>query len=134
MTSRTVRVRARKPGGGLETRSHTFWYSRFGPIVNVSAAGYAWDASTAYALGDVNARNIRLVNVWFDIDRARSVDDLVRAQSRDQGVPWVNTIAADSRGRALYQDNSAVPAVSRQKIDACIPQGCRGSSTGPPAS
>ena len=123
MTSRTVRVRARKPGGGLETRSHTFWYSRFGPIVNVSDAGYAWDASTAYALGDVNARNIRLVNVWFDIDRARSVDDLVRAQSRDQGVPWVNTIAADSRGRALYQDNSAVPAVSRQKIGTCIPAG-----------
>ena len=123
MTSRTVRVRARKPGGGLETRSHTFWYSHFGPIVNVPAAGYAWDSSTAYALGDVNADNMRLVNVWFDIDRARSVDDLVRAQSRNQGVPWVNTIAADSRGQALYQDNSVVPAVSRQKIDTCIPAG-----------
>ncbi len=86
-------------------------------------AGYAWDSSTAYALGDVNADNMRLVNVWFDIDRARSVDDLVRAQSRNQGVPWVNTIAADSRGQALYQDNSVVPAVSRQKIDTCIPAG-----------
>ena len=55
MTRRTVRVKARKPGGGLETRSHTFWYSRFGPIVNVPAAGYTWDATTAYALGDANA-------------------------------------------------------------------------------
>ena len=123
MTSRTVRVRARKPGGGLETRTHTFWYSRFGPIVNVAAAGYAWDNTNAYALGDVNADNMRLVNVWLDIDRARTVDDLIRAQSRSQGVPWVNTIAADSRGVALYQDNSVVPAVSRQKIDACIPDG-----------
>jgi acyl-homoserine-lactone acylase len=123
MTSRTVRVRARKRGGGLETRSHTFWYSRFGPIVNVPDAGYGWDATNAYALGDVNADNMRLVNVWFDIDRARTVDDLVRAQSRNQGVPWVNTIAADSRGQALYQDNSVVPAVSRRKIDTCIPAG-----------
>ena len=123
MTSRTVRVRARKPGGGLETRSHTFWYSHLGPIVNVAAAGYAWDKTNAYALGDVNATNMRLVNVWFDIDRARTVDGLVKAQSRNQGVPWVNTIAADSRGTALYQDNSVVPAVDRQKIDTCIPDG-----------
>jgi acyl-homoserine-lactone acylase len=63
------------------------------------------------------------VNVWFDIDRARTVDDLVKAQSRNQGVPWVNTIAADSRGVALYQDNSVVPAVDREKIDTCIPDG-----------
>jgi acyl-homoserine-lactone acylase len=123
MTSRTVRVKVRTPGGGLATRKHTFWYSRFGPILNLTAAGYGWDSTTAYALGDVNADNMRLVNVWFDIDRARSVDDLVRAQSRDQGVPWVNTIAADSRGRALYQDNSVVPAVSKQKIDDCVPAG-----------
>ena len=123
MTSRTVKVRARKPGGGLETRSHTFWYSHLGPIVNVAAAGYSWNATNAYALGDVNAANMRLVNVWFDIDRARTVDDLVKAQSRNQGVPWVNTIAADSRGAALYQDNSVVPAVDRQKIDTCIPEG-----------
>ena len=66
---------------------------------------------------------MRLVNVWFDIDRARTVDDLVKAQSRNQGVPWVNTIAADSRGAALYQDNSVVPAVDRKKIDTCIPAG-----------
>jgi acyl-homoserine-lactone acylase len=123
MSSRTVRVKVRKPGGHLTTRRHTFWYSRFGPILNLSDAGYGWDSSTAYALGDANADNMRLVNSWFDIDRARTVDDLVRAQSRDQGVPWVNTIAADSRGQALYQDNSVVPAVSRQKIDACVPAG-----------
>jgi acyl-homoserine-lactone acylase len=123
MTSRTVRVKARTAGGGLQTRRHTFWYSRFGPILNLPQATYAWDSTNAYALGDANADNMRLVNVWFDIDRARSVDDLVRAQSRDQGVPWVNTIAADSRGQALYQDNSVVPAVSRTKIDTCIPAG-----------
>ena len=123
MSSRTVRVKARTPDGGLETRSHTFWYSRFGPILNIPSASYTWDSSTAYALGDANAENMRLVNVWFDMDRARTVGDLVRAQSRDQGVPWVNTIAADSRGQALYQDNSVVPAVSRQKIKTCIPAG-----------
>ena len=101
--------------------------------MNVAAAGYAWDTTNAYALGDVNAANMRLVNVWFDIDRARTVDDLVKAQSRNQGVPWVNTIAADSRGVALYQDNSVVPAVDREKIDTCIPDGLPRSCTRPPA-
>ncbi len=122
MTSRTVRVKT-KTANGLQTRRHTFWYSRLGPILDLPQAFYTWNADNAYALGDANADNLRIANVWFDIDRARSVGDLVRAQSRDQGVPWVNTIAADDRGRALYQDNSVVPHVTKAKIDTCIPAG-----------
>jgi acyl-homoserine-lactone acylase len=123
MTSRTVRVRARTRSGKLETRRHTFWYSRYGPVMTLPDAGYGWGTDYAYALGDVNADNMRVVNVWLDMNRARTVDDLVEAQSRSQGVPWVNTIAADRRGVALYQDNSVVPAVSRAKIASCVPEG-----------
>ena len=122
MTSRTVRVKV-KTQGGLETRKHTFWYSRLGPILDLPQAFYSWNTDNAYALGDANADNLRVGNVWFDIDRARSVGDLVRVQSRDQGVPWVNTIAADDHGRALYQDNSVVPHVTKGKIATCIPAG-----------
>ena len=128
MTSRTVRVKV-KTQGGLQTRRHTFWYSRLGPILDIPQAFYSWNATNAYALGDANADNLRVGDVWFDIDRARSVGDLVRAQSRDQGVPWVNTIAADDHGRALYQDNSVVPHVTKAKINTCIPAGLPSSST-----
>ena len=71
MTSRTVRVKV-KTQGGVETRKHTFWYSRLGPIFDLPQALYSWSASNAYALGDANADNLRVANVWFDIDRARS--------------------------------------------------------------
>lgn len=122
MTSHTAKVKV-KTASGTETRSHTFWYSRFGPVIEIPAAFYTWGNDFAYALGDANADNLRVGNAWFDINRARSVQDIVRAQSRYQAVPWVNTIAADDRGRALYQDNTVVPHVTAEQIGRCIPAG-----------
>jgi acyl-homoserine-lactone acylase len=40
-------------------------------------------------------------------------------QVRNQGVPWVNTIAADSTGEAYYADISVVPNVPDEKVQAC---------------
>jgi acyl-homoserine-lactone acylase len=119
MTSRTVSVKL-KDGS---TQKHTFWYSRYGQLVTVAQAGYGWDKQYAYALGDVNAENLRIADVWLALDKAKSVDDLVKAQSKYQGVPWVNTIAADDKGQALYQDNSVVPHVTDQQQKDCIPAG-----------
>ena len=42
-----------------------------------------------------------------------------RVQRRNQGIPWVNSIAADSRGEAYYADIGAVPNVSNAKAQAC---------------
>ncbi len=119
LTSRTVKVPIK--GGG--TRSHTFWYSRTGILANVERAGFVWDKEHAYALHDANATNLRLIDVWLAMDKAKSVQGLVSAQSRIQGVPWVNTIAADDKGRALYQDNSVTPHVTTAQIKSCIPAG-----------
>jgi len=43
------------------------------------------------------------------MDRARSMDELQRAFAEHQGIPWVNTLAADRTGRAWYVDGSATP-------------------------
>lgn len=93
------------------------------PAVALPQAFYSWTDSTAYAIGDANADNLRVGDNWFKMNRARNVHELVRAQSSTQGDPWVNTIAIDRQGRALYQDNSVVPHVSRQQVDTCIPAG-----------
>jgi acyl-homoserine-lactone acylase len=122
MTSTTVSVKSLE-GGRLKTQKHTFWYSRYGQLVTVSQAGFGWDKQYAYALGDVNADNLRIADVWLALDKAKSVGDLVKAQSKYQGVPWVNTIAADDKGQALYQDNSVVPHVTDQQQKDCIPAG-----------
>ena len=111
------------PGRAGDPQAHLLVLARSARSSTSRRRCYSWNATNAYALGDANADNLRVGNVWFDIDRARSVGDLVRAQSRDQGVPWVNTIAADDHGRALYQDNSVVPHVTKAKIATCIPAG-----------
>ncbi len=48
-------------------------------------------------MGDANANNFRYLNHFFETNLAaetrRSCDEVIK---RNQGIPWVNTIAADS--------------------------------------
>ena len=64
---------------------------------------------TAYTMRDPNSDGLRFINHFFDADRSQSVSDMVKTLKRNQGVPWVNTIAADSKGNALYADISVGP-------------------------
>ena len=115
MRKRTVRVKVR--GGG--TRRHTFYETRWGPVFSFASAGLTWGTEKAYALADVNANNFRLLNQWAEYDKAQSVADLRRAYKRVQGNPWVNTIAADSKGNAYYADESVVPNVDADLQSRC---------------
>ena len=115
MRKRTVRVRVR--GGGF--RRHTFYRPAGGRCSRSSQAGLTWTNEHAYALADVNADNFRLLNQWAEYDKAQSVRGLQRAYRKVQGNPWVNTIAADSRGRAYYADESVVP-----NVDAALQRRC----------
>ena len=110
MRKRTVRV---------GTRRHTFYETRWGPVFSFAAAGLTWGTEKAYALADVNANNFRLLNQWAEYDKAQSVADLRRAYRRVQGNPWVNTIAADSKGNAYYADESVVPNVDADLQTRC---------------
>ncbi|HET6830853.1 MAG TPA: penicillin acylase family protein [Solirubrobacterales bacterium] len=118
MTSRTVEV----PVGGGEKESTTLWYSRFGPVLARPSVGLSWTDTTVFALGDAND-HIRGADTWLHMNKAKSAKDLVKAQSKYQGDPWVNTIGADDKGRAFYADNSVVPNVTAEKIDTCIKPG-----------
>ncbi len=70
-------------------------------------------------MGDANAANFRYLNHFFETNQAQSTDELRRDPRRNQGIPWVNTIAADSRGRAYYADISVVPNVPDSKAVLC---------------
>jgi acyl-homoserine-lactone acylase len=118
MTSRTVTVPVK--GGGKE--STTLWYSQFGPILARPSVGLSWTDTTVFALGDANDQ-LRSADTWLNMDKAKSAKDLVKAQSKYQGNPWVNTIGADDKGRAFYTDDTVVPNVTAEKIDTCIKPG-----------
>jgi acyl-homoserine-lactone acylase len=120
------RVRMRERTVRVGRRRHTFYETRWGPVFEFELAGLTWNAEHAYAIADVNFENFRLTNQWAEYDRAESVGDLARAYRKVQGNPWVNTIAADSRGRAYYADESVVP-----NVDADLQRRCSNSPIAP---
>jgi len=120
MTARDVTVQVRQADGSLQPVHQTFWSTRYGPAVGgFQGIPLPWTAKSAYAVRDANAGNLRGLNTWFELDRARSTADVVRALSGTQGVPWVNTMATDRAGNALYADIQVVPHVTDEKAKAC---------------
>ncbi len=117
MTSRDVTVQLQD--GRKQTR--TLWSSHHGPILT-SILGlpiFPWTSGTAWALGDANAPNFRYLNHFFEVDRAQSAKEVLAVLKRNQGIPWVNTIAADDRGDALYADISVTPHVTNAQAQVC---------------
>jgi acyl-homoserine-lactone acylase len=112
-------VKMRKLTVKVGSRRHTFFETRWGPVLSFPAATLTWTNDTAYALADVNASNMRLAEQWLHYDRAKSVAGIRRASAEVQGNPWVNVIAADRQGRAYYADDSVVPNVDTAKQKAC---------------
>jgi acyl-homoserine-lactone acylase len=120
MTAHDVSVKTRSPSGELEDASHTFYLSRFGPVFELADAGLEWTGQAAFALADANATNFRAFDQFLAINRAQGIRELERALGRWQGVPYLNTLAADSKGRAYYADASVVPNVSDAQLDRCL--------------
>jgi acyl-homoserine-lactone acylase len=119
MTARTVTVQVPAPGGGTVPVTHTFYDTHFGPVVVVPGA-FPWTSTNAYAITDVNATNNRAVDGWIRMGQASSVRELRSVLDRYQFLPWVNVIAADASGTALYGDHSVVPRVTDELAAACI--------------
>ncbi|WP_439382283.1 penicillin acylase family protein [Amycolatopsis lexingtonensis] len=120
MTSTDVTVQVRQADGSVRPVRQTFWSTRYGPVMaDFQGIPLPWTTRSAYAVRDANATNLRGLNTWFELDQSRSTADVVRALSRTQGVPWVNTIATDRAGNALYADIQVVPHVTDEQAKVC---------------
>lgn len=121
MTSKTVTVDALLPGGLVGRRSKTFWFSHQGAVIVRPAAGMTWSAGAAYVLADPNRYNTRMLEQWLGIGTAGSVRALKDSLDKVVGLPWVNTVAADREGNALYADASVVPHMNADKfVNGCL--------------
>jgi acyl-homoserine-lactone acylase len=113
----TVQVQT---GSGLEPRTRTIYSTHHGPLFDeLAGIPLPWTPVTAFAMGDANAGNFRYLNHFFFTNQAQSVEELDGIERRYQGIPWVNTIAADSHGKAYYADIGAIPNVSNAKAQQC---------------
>ncbi|WP_374772473.1 penicillin acylase family protein [Streptomyces sp. NBC_01310] len=117
MTRRTVTVPV--AGGAPVTR--TQWWTRYGPVVSNLGAGLPlpWTDRTAYALNDPNAANLRGSDTALAMGKARSVAGIQDALKRTQGLPWVNTVAADSAGGTLFTQTQVLPRITDELAAGC---------------
>ena len=91
--------------------------THLGPVV--TGQGMPWTEEHVYVMRDVNYENYRSGDQYRDISQARNVEELRIALATHQGAAFVNTIAADREGGALYADMSAIPNVSADLLERC---------------
>jgi len=117
MKATTVTVQDKE--GPAQTRT---LYSTEHGYVTDSVQGtplFAWSPTTAYTLYDANSGNFRMMNHFYSMNRAQSTPEVLKILKKYQGIPWVNTIVSDSKGRAMYADIGAVPDASNDRIAEC---------------
>ncbi|MFB9576595.1 penicillin acylase family protein [Streptomyces yanii] len=117
MVKRTVSVEVK--GGAPVTR--TQWWTRYGPVVTSLGAGLPlpWTATTAYAVNDPNTTNLRSADTGLGFSKARSTADIQAALRRTQGLPWVNTVAADSAGHSFFSQSQVLPRITDDLAQRC---------------
>ncbi|WGG52502.1 acylase [Rugamonas sp. DEMB1] len=106
--------------GVLRSESRELYVSDFGNLVQIPGM-LEWKNGVAYAVRDANLDNHRMMEQWYAINRAGSAAELKSAVLRLNGLPWVNTLAADKDGNALFLDVTVVPNVSSAQQASCVP-------------
>lgn len=114
MKRRTVPVTVRDDDGGATTVERTLYTSRFGAVLSSG-----WTTETAYAVRDANADNLRSMNTWLAMGKARDLGQLRAAQETYQGIPWTYTLAADTGGGTYFTDSSVVAHLTDEQLKRC---------------
>lgn len=118
LDKQTLTVNVKQADGSLVPVSRTLYSSVFGPVVQWPGK-LDWDNHVAFSLRDANLNNDRVLQQWYAMNQARSLDALQASVNTLQGIPWVNTLAVDDQGQALYMNVSVVPYVDKAKLAAC---------------
>jgi acyl-homoserine-lactone acylase len=114
--------------GELEDRTRTLYSTEYGPMLT-SILGlplFPWTPLKGFALGDANYENFRYLNHFLKTNLAQDVHEYDEIQQRFQGIPWVNSIAADRHGEAYYSMDGTIPNVNDADASAPWPLGCAG--------
>ena len=120
MDKRTVSIDVKAADGSVVQQSRDFYSTPMG-MLGVVPGQLDWNAATAYTIHDANLDNHRMLEQWYGMNRSRSLAEFKYSVEKTVGLPWVNTIAADTAGNALYMDVTVVPHVSKLKQALCVP-------------
>lgn len=118
MNRKQVTVLVNTGSGAPVPVTRTMYSTRYGPVLDLSFVdpSFGWTEAQAMTYHDANIDNDRMLRQWFNIARAPDAAGVRDAISRDQGIPWVNTIVSDAKGNAFYTDSSQTPALSPSSL------------------
>ncbi len=114
MHKQDVTITVRDPAGQLSTVTRTLYSSRYGPVL---ATG--WTTTTAFAIRDAGAGNLRFVDELLAMGRSENLLQLRAAQDTYQGLPWTYTLATDTSGTVYFADASVAPHVTATEEQRC---------------
>ncbi len=109
---RTVQVQAKQSDGSLKTVTEDMYRTNEGYVIDAPDLFMGWTPLSFFAIRDANGEQLRTIDTFLDMGNATDVNNLLERQDTQGGMPWVNTIAADRAGNALYADHSVVPNVT----------------------
>ncbi|WP_093384928.1 acylase [Pseudomonas sp. UC 17F4] len=118
LTQQRLNVTVKGADGQLKPVTREVYSSVFGPIVQWPGR-LDWNKQYAFSLRDANLENTRVLAQWDAMNRADSLKSLQASVQRLQGIPWVNTLAVDAKGQALYLNQSVVPYVDAALLATC---------------
>ena len=119
MTAVPLSILAKNTDGSQTTINRTLYTTEFGPMIKDN--NFAWGKSTAFAIQDANYSNYKLIDQVILNGKATNVDGLLQAAAVHTAMPWVNTMAADKDGDAMYFNYSVAANVADAQLDACVP-------------
>ncbi len=115
MTSTDITIEVLADDGSMEELTRTMWASHFGPMIELP---FGWTAEKAYTYRDANLTNADILEQFFGMATAQSLDEFIDVHRTANAIPWVNTIATSADGRAWYADAAATPNLSLEAIAA----------------
>ena len=108
---RVVQIQAKQSDGSIKTVTEDLYRTNEGYVIDAPALFMGWTPLSFFAIRDANGEQLRTIDTFLDMGNASDVNDLLERQDTQGGMPWVNTIAADRAGNALYADHSVIPNV-----------------------
>ena len=133
MKQTDLEIKAKTSDGSIVTRTRTLYETEYGPMFDeLVGIPLPWTEGVGFALGDVNADNFRYLNHFYENNMAQTVEEYDEIQRKFQGIPWVNSLAADRNGKAYFSMQGAIPNVSDEKAIECGT--ALGQATHPPSA
>jgi len=105
-----VRVEVVADDGAIGVVEHAGYRTRWGPVI--SAGPLTWSDEVAYTYRDAAGERPQLVEQFWRVGSAGSLDEVEEALASVAATPWTATLALSAEGVTTLIDASATPAVA----------------------